>query len=95
MLSSSPCCVHCHMDPGVNKHNLHKWNGFYDMDMEQHVCYACKDYHYWTKQCQGKGGFYSEFPVVLSSPGKVVVLPPIGFYQTKIEEETYILKVYG
>lgn len=58
-------CAHCKTDPGPNPNNKNLWNGFYDGDTGQHVCWNCRDKHYIIKQGKDDGTTYTEFPVPL------------------------------
>lgn len=57
-------CDHCGLDPGTNKKNAWLWNGFYDTDTRQYVCWGCKKYHYEQKAKTGLKGLYSEMLVM-------------------------------
>jgi hypothetical protein len=56
-------CVYCKRDPG-SKNNPDLWDGFLDMDTNEHVCSRCRKIHYQVKFKQSKfKNLYSEFPV--------------------------------
>jgi hypothetical protein len=56
-------CAHCRKDPGPNPQNKILWNGFYDKDTNQNVCWSCRDIHYRKKNKTQFAHLYTEFPV--------------------------------
>jgi hypothetical protein len=58
-------CAYCKKNPGPNPKNKNLWNGFFDGDTKQHVCWGCHDRHYKKKQGKADGTTYTEFPVPL------------------------------
>lgn len=57
-------CDICQQDPGAGK-NRNLWNGFYDQDTGQYVCWSCQREHYRQKAGTVHRDQYSEFPVSL------------------------------
>ncbi len=62
-LFSDKVCAHCGKDPGPKPTNKLLWNGFYDKDTKQLVCWNCHDIHYTRKNKTEFANLYSEFPV--------------------------------
>ena len=57
-------CDYCGKGAPSPKHP-HLWDGFYDRDTKQYVCWHCKAEHYKAKYKTKFRGQYSEMPVVL------------------------------
>ena len=59
-------CGHCGNNPGFKPSNPVLWNGFYDRDTSQYVCWGCRQIHYQKKAIKFNfsGMTYSETPVV-------------------------------
>ena len=61
-------CSHCKKDPGPKEAKSQLWNGFYDLDTQQHVCHSCRHRHYRLKFSNpALRGYYSEVPVTLNN----------------------------
>jgi hypothetical protein len=57
-------CSYCNTDPGLKPGSETIWNGFFDKDTNQNVCWKCKRDHYARKfMNSGTKGLYSEFPI--------------------------------
>lgn len=60
-------CDHCGKNPGFKPQNPFLWNGFFDHDTRQRVCYQCREKHYQKKAIEFnliRGMIYSEMPVM-------------------------------
>lgn len=64
-LFSDKECVHCNANPGHKQNNPQIWNGFYDKDTGEFVCWDCQKLHYEKKLKTEYKYLYSEMPVVL------------------------------
>jgi len=62
-LPGKKICDHCHKDPGKQPGSKTAWNGFYDKDTDQLVCWSCRNIHYYKKWKTKLKGLYTEFPV--------------------------------
>lgn len=56
-------CDHCKKNPGPDPRNKILWNGFYDKDTDQLVCWKCRIIHYRKKWKTKFKYLYTEFPV--------------------------------
>jgi hypothetical protein len=59
-------CVYCKKDAGRNPNNKNLWNGFYDQDTKDLVCWPCRKRHFLHKRATKFGFQYSEIPVIYS-----------------------------
>lgn len=57
-------CAYCKEDPGEKPGNPHLWDGFFDADTREFVCFKCQGKHYEKKWKSENTGKYSEFPVL-------------------------------
>ena len=64
-LFSDKECSHCKTNPGCNPNNPLIFNGFYDQDTGEFVCWDCQKLHYEKKSKTEYKYLYSEMPVVL------------------------------
>jgi len=55
-------CHYCGTNPGVNPESDNLWNGFFDGDTKEYVCWQCRKTHYQKKSV----GTRSEMPVVIT-----------------------------
>lgn len=58
-------CDYCNTDPGIGT-NGNLFNGFFDSDTKQNVCWSCRDKHYKQKDQGQFAGMHSENPLVIS-----------------------------
>lgn len=58
-------CSHCNTDPGIGT-NGNLFDGFFDSDTKQNVCWACRETHYKQKGAGEHAGKYSETPLMIS-----------------------------
>lgn len=68
LITEKAVCKHCGKDPGIKK-GSNVWNGFYDGDLGYHVCFNCRDYHYYHKTENSGEYLFTEFPVTIKSKG--------------------------
>ena len=74
-------CSHCGNNPGVKpltdntppapspegNDSSCVWNGFYDADTKEYVCWNCVQLHYEKKRITIHTGCYSEMPVTIAA----------------------------
>lgn len=61
-------CNYCKRNPGADPRNKNLWNGFFDGDTGQRVCWNCRDRHYYIKSNGTGETTYTEFPMSLNYP---------------------------
>jgi len=69
-------CSICLQDPGRDRGI--QWNGFWDANTRQLICWPCRDHHYKLKAANGLPGLYSEMPVpLIEREGQTLAIPLI------------------
>ena len=66
-------CVHCGNDPGPKNRTdeISIWNGFFDKDTREAVCWDCQDLHYEKKNKTSFKHLHHEIPVLVRVMGQL------------------------
>lgn len=65
LFDTGEACSICNTDPGIGANGI-LFNGFYDADTGEKVCWKCRDKHYEIKNRGPYANRYSEMPLVIS-----------------------------
>lgn len=65
LFDTGEACTICHTDPGIGPNGI-LFNGFYDQDTGDRVCWKCREKHYELKNMGPHAHKYSELPLVVS-----------------------------
>ena len=67
-------CSYCKIDPGPNPGNKSLWNGFFDKETGDSVCWNCHDKHYKKKTDSSGLTTYTEFPIPICQIGLFTII---------------------